>query len=387
MVAGAVDSVGLAFGWTVFNLVAVLRHGLAATAVLNAAMFCGIALSAPAAARLTRRLNGRQVLQATAGVEALLRVWSLALLYWGAPLPVLVVMVLAMNVVGWIGFAGMRVEIAAADPDAAGMTRYLAVTVALEAAGASLAALLPISGHGGISATWVAVALVAYGLSLLPTTVVANASTVAVSAVRTVTTGVDAVHRRLLAAGAVLMIVGSGPTLLFVGLATKLHGHSAVAGAAVAFAIGSLLSPAASRLLFRHGTSVLGTWPFWCAGMALGWAAAPWSMVGLLVAQLLSGLCLTGFQGAMDHALAGDADDGHATTSLAQGSAARAVGSAAAVRLVPLFSAPVPLAAFAGVTALLGLVGGAVLARVVDPAADGDAEPRAIASPVTAPVA
>lgn len=369
MVAGAVDSVGLAFGWTVFNLLAVYRYGLAATALLNAAMFAGVALSAPAAARLTRWLDGRQVLQATAGVEALLRVWSLALLYWGAPLPVLVVMVLLMNVVGWIGFAGMRVEIAAADPDAAGMTRYLAMTVALEAGGASLAALLPIGRHGHISATWVAVALAAYALSLLPTTAVASASTVAVSRV-TAAAPVDVQRRRLLLAGAALMILGSGPTLLFVGLTAQLHGQESVAGAAIAFAVGSLLSPAASRLLFRSGMSVLGTWPFWCAGMVLGWAAAPWSVAGLLFAQFLSGLCLTGFQGAMDHALAGDADDGHATTSLAQGSAARAVGSAAAVRLVPLFSAPVPLAAFAGVAAVLGLVGGAAFAHsVAEPSA------------------
>src|SRR4051794_36486011 len=151
MVAGAVDSVGLAFGWTVFNLVAVYKHGLAVTAVLNVAMFLGVALSAPVASRLTGRLDGRRTLQLTAGVEALLRVGTLALLYWGAPLALLCVLVLVMNVAAWIGFAGMRAEVAAAGADAAGMTRYLALTLGLEALGTSLAALLPITLHGFVA--------------------------------------------------------------------------------------------------------------------------------------------------------------------------------------------------------------------------------------------
>jgi hypothetical protein len=382
MVAGAVDSVGLAFGWTVFNLVAVFRHGLAVTALLNVAMFCGIALSAPAAARLTRRLDGKRVLQTTAGAEALLRIGSLALLYWGGPLPLTFLLVLVMNVVGWIGFAGMRVEIAAEGADAAGMTRYLALTVALEALGTSLAALLPITSAGAISSTWVGIALLVYALSLLPTAVVAQGSVVGVRHV-TASAPVDVRRRRLLIAGALLMVVGSGPTLLFVGLAAELHGHASVAGAAVAFAAGSLLSPAATRLLERHGTSPLRSWPFWCAGMVIGWTAAPWSVAGLWLAQLLSGVCLTGFQGVMDHALAGHAEDGRATTNLAQGSAARAVGSAAAVRLVPVFSAAGSLAAFAGVTALIGLVGGAVLARIVEPAVADDTAVRPDRAPAT----
>ena len=374
LVAGAVDSLGLAFGWTVFNLLAVYRHGLAATAVLNVAMFAGIALSAPVAARLTRWLDGKRVLQSTAAVEALLRVGSLALLYWGAPLPLLFVLVLVMNVGGWIGFAGMRVEIAAAGAGAAGMTRYLSLTVALEAVGASLAALLPITNQGAISSKWVAAALVAYGASLLPTALVAGGSGVGVS--RAVRGGpVDERRRRLLVGGALLMVVGSGPTLLFVGLAAQLHGHASVVGAAIAFAIGSLASPAVTRLLSRHGVGALRSWPYWCAGMVIGWVAAPWSLAGLWFAQLLSGLCLTGFQGVMDHALAGDAEDGRATTSLAQGSAARAVGSAVAVRLVPMFSAALPLAVFASVAAGLGLVGGAALSRSVDTEETVAAEP------------
>src|SRR5689334_18854077 len=180
LVAGAVDSVGLAFGWTVFNLVAVFKHGLAVTAVLNVAMFLGVALSAPVAAALTRWLDGRRTLQVTAAVEAVLRVGTLALLYWSAPVSVLFVLVLVMNVAAWIGFAGMRTEVAATGAGATGMTRYLALTLGLEALGTSLAALLPISAHGFVSSNWLAVAFAVYGLSLVPTFVVASTSTVAV---------------------------------------------------------------------------------------------------------------------------------------------------------------------------------------------------------------
>lgn len=364
MVAGAVDSVGLAFGWTVFNLLAVYRHGLAVTALLNVAMFCGVALSAPVAGRLTAWLDGRRVLQTMAGLEALARVGSLALLYWGVPLPLLFALVLLMNITGWVGFAAMRTEISAAGGDVTGMTRYLALTVALEAAGASLAAMLPISTAGGVDATWLALAFAGYGLSLLPTVFVAAGSTVAVRAADDGSRA-DPRERRILAAGALLMVLGSGPTLLFVALSARLHGRESVVGAAIAFAVGSLLAPAATRLLSRVGADSLNSWPVWCAGMAIGWAAAPWALPGLWFAQLLSGICLTGFQGVMDHSLVGDRRDGRGTTSLAQASAARAVGSAVAVRLVPAFAAPVPLAGFAVLTAVAGFAAADLLTRMV----------------------
>ena len=364
MVAGAIDSLGLAFGWTVFNLLAVYRHGLAVTALLNVAMFCGVALSAPVASRLTVRLNGKHVLQVMAALEALARVGSLALLYWGVPLPVLFLLVLLMNVTGWVGFAAMRTEISTAGGDAAGMTRYLALTVALEAAGASLAALLPISAAGGVGASWLALAFAGYGLSLLPTVMVASGSTVGARAVVPNAT-IDPQHRRILGAGALLMVIGSGPTLLFVALAARLHGKESVVGAAIAFAVGSLLAPAATRLLDRAGLVGLAGWPVWCLGMAVAWAAAPWSLAGLWLAQLMSGVCLTGFQGVMDHALAGGARDGRATTALAQASAARAVGSAVAVRLVPAFAAPVPLTGFAVLTGVAGFAAADALVRIV----------------------
>ena len=361
LVAGAVDSIGLAFGWTVFNLVAVFKHGLAVTAVLNVAMFLGVACSAPVAGALTRWLDGRRTLQVTAAVEAVLRVGTLALLYWSAPLSLLFVLVLVMNIAAWIGFAGMRTEIAATGSGTTGMTRYLALTLGLEAVGTSLAALLPITTHGLVSPNWLAIAFAIYGLSLVPTFVVASRSTVAIRSSR-----LDAApreNRRLFAAGVVLMAIGSGPTLLFVGLAAALHGREAVVGAALAFAAGSLASPLVTRALDRAGVSGLSGWPLWCVVMVAGWAAAPWSVEGLWLAQLLSGIGLTAFQGVMDDALAGDATDGDATTTLAQGSASRAVGSAVAVRLVPIFGTAGSLAGFGLVSAAVGFVVATVLVR------------------------
>jgi hypothetical protein len=367
MVAGAIDSIGLAFGWTVFNLVAVYKHGLAVTALLNVAMFVGVALSAPIAGALTGWLDGRRTLQVTAAVEALLRVGTLALLCTGAPLSLLFVLVLVMNIAAWIGFAGMRTEVAATGAGATGMTRYLAMTLGLEAIGASLGALLPISSHGSVSANWLAVAFLAYGLSLLPTVLVASRSTV--SSRVTAAEARPRENYRLLAAGAVLMVAGSGPTLLFVGLSAEMHGREAVVGAALAFAAGSLLSPSLARILGRFGVVGMAGWPLWCVLMVAGWAAAPWSVVGLWAAQLLSGVGLTAFQGVMDDALAGEAADGNATTTLARASAARAVGSATSVRLIPIFGVAGAFAGFAAVSAGVGFLVATALVRNWSPRA------------------
>jgi hypothetical protein len=366
MVAGAIDSVGLAFGWTVFNLVAVYKHGLAVTALLNVAMFVGVALSAPVAARLTAWFDGRRTLQLTAAVEGVLRVGTLAMLYWSAPLSVVFAAVLVMNIAAWIGFAGMRTEVAATGAGVDGMTGYLAFTLGLEAVGTCLGALLPITAKGLVSPDWLLVAFAVYGLSLLPTVVVASTSKVSVR--RTGTAPGLRANRKIFAAGAALMAVASGPTLLFVGLSAELHGREAVVGAALAFAVGSLISPLATRALERIGVVGLAGWPLWCVVMIAGWAAAPWSLEGLWLAQLLSGVGLTAFQGVMDDALAGTATDGDATTTLAQASAVRAVGSAAAVRLVPIFAAAGPLAGFSLVSAAVGFaVATALIRRPISP--------------------
>ncbi|HKQ01262.1 MAG TPA: hypothetical protein VJ735_13110, partial [Actinomycetes bacterium] len=94
-----VDSFGLSLGWTVFSLQITRSHGLAGLGLCNAAMLVGVALSAPAAARLSARLHGRELLRVTCVTEAALRIGTFALLLAGAPLAVVVVAVAASNVV------------------------------------------------------------------------------------------------------------------------------------------------------------------------------------------------------------------------------------------------------------------------------------------------
>jgi hypothetical protein len=362
--AGVTDSLGLATGWTVFNLIAVYRHGLAVTGLLNAAMLCGVAASAPAAAWLTRRLNGRRTLELTAAVECILRAATLAALYWNAPVPVLAAMVFVMNVVAWIGYAAMRSEVASVGGSESAMTKYVAAIISIEAVGATLAAVLPITSRGGIAAHWVAAVMVVYGLSLLPTALVARRSTVQLSTRDRRGRASSGVERRLLIVGAGVMALCSGPTLLYVALAAKMHGRTSVVGAAIAFALGSLIAPAAARAASRRGLTVTTMCTVWGAGMIVGWALASWSIVGLCIAQLVSGVALTAFEGSIDNALASSAPAGQATTVLARGSASRALGGAFAVRMVPMFAASASLARFAGVATAACLVA-AVAAQAV----------------------
>ena len=363
-IAGAADSAGLAFGWTVFTLLTVYRHGLTVAGLLNAAMLCGVALSSPAAAWVTRRLDGRRILRWTAGLESVLRAGTLALLYWNAPVALLAVLVLVTNVIAWVGYAAMRAEIAAASRGRSAMTHYVAVIIAVEAVGTTVAALLPITGHGQIAGALVGAVTLIYGISLLPTAWVARHSTIPVSA-PTMPRALTSYNRRLLMSGALMMVICSGPTLLFIGLAAHLHGRTSVAGAAVAFAAGAVLAPRAGRLMNRTGLPLNVLWLTWGAGMIFGWIAAPWSLAGLWLAQFLSGVCLTGFEGAMDSLLAGSAPDGAATAALAHGSAARALGGAVAVRLVPLFATATALAELAAVSSVVCAVAALVVYRMV----------------------
>jgi hypothetical protein len=171
--AALVDSFGLSLGWTVFSLHVTRGHGLAGLGLCNAAMLCGVAMSAPAAARLSARLNGRSLLRLTAVAEAALRVGTFALLLSGAPLPAVAAAIAASNVVAWTGYAGMRAEVAAADPRGAAMTWYMVAVAAIEAAGTATAALLPTGPAGLVSGGLLVAVIACYGGCLLPTWLVA----------------------------------------------------------------------------------------------------------------------------------------------------------------------------------------------------------------------
>jgi hypothetical protein len=342
-----IDSFGLSLGWTVFSLHVVRGHGLAGLGLCNAAMLVGVALSAPLAARLSARLDGRALLRSTAATEAALRVGTFALLLAGAPLPQVVAAVAASNVVAWTGYAGMRAEVAAADPRGAAMTWYMVAVAAIEAAGTATAALLP-TGPGGLVSGGLLVGVIAcYGGVLLPTWLVAAAARVPrargsvaerVEGRRRISTTPDRSGplTGLLASGGLVMLLGSGPTLLAVGLAAELHGTRWVAGSALAFALGSLLAPPAVARLERRAVPPSIAWPALGVGMAAGWTFAAWHPFALLAAQLLSGMCMSALEGDMDARIAAsNAAPRGVTASLATAAALRAFGSAAAVALAP----------------------------------------------------
>jgi hypothetical protein len=366
-----VDSFGLSLGWTVFSLQVVRDHGLAGLGLCNAAMLCGVALSAPVAARLSTQLDGRALLRVTATSEAGLRVGTFALLLAGAPLAVVAAAVAASNVVAWTGYAGMRAEVAAADPRGAAMTWYMVAVAAIEAAGTATAALLP-TGPGGLVSAGLLVAVVAgYGACLLPTWLVAGGARVPRTPRRRRPAGLgwSAGFRRppgqggsdglgwparlgwpsgfwrpsrrwrpapLLASGGLVMLLGSGPTLLAVGLAAELHGTRWVAGSALAFALGSLVAPLAVARLERRAVPPSVAWPALGVGMVAGWAFAAWNPAALLAAQLLSGMCMSALEGDMDARVAKRTQSPRGVTAgLATAAALRAFGSAAAVAIAP----------------------------------------------------
>ena len=335
-----VDSFGLSLGWTVFSLHITRGHGLAGLGLCNAAMLVGVALSAPEAARLSTRLDGRALLRATAATEAVLRVGTFALLLAGAPLAAVAAAVTASNVVAWTGYAGMRAEVAAADPRGAAMTWYMVTVASIEAAGTATAALLPTGPGGLVSGTLLVAVVACYGGCLLPTWLVAAGARVhrAPRAQRPPRRrrASTAPMTGLLASGGLVMLLGSGPTLLAVGLAAQLHGTRWVAGSALAFAAGSLLAPLAVARLERRAVPPSIAWPVLGVGMVAGWSFAAWYPAALLAAQVLSGMCMSALEGDMDARVANRAHSPRGVTAgLATAAALRAFGSAAAVAIAP----------------------------------------------------
>jgi hypothetical protein len=363
--AGLVDSFGMTLGWTVFGLLVLRAHGLTGFGACSAAMLVGVALSAPATAWLSPRLDARGLLRCTSAVEAVLRVASFALLLAGAPVAVLAAAVVVMYVAGLTGYAGMRAEVSAASRPgraAATMTLFVVAILAVEAAGVASAALLPGEppGTAGGLLGWV---VGCYGASVLPVWLVARGARVG-RAPRRATRRDRSLALPTLLAGALIMLLGSGPALLAVGLAAELHGSRWVAGSALAFTAGALLAPWAVLLLERRRLPATVTWPAWGAGMLLGWMVAPAHVAGLLAAQVLAGMCIAAFEGSMDAHVATRQAHGHLMGSLAASEAARALGSAAAVATLPALVGARAIAVFAAAACAL-LLAAALLAVAV----------------------
>lgn len=354
MAAGLVDSLCLSVAWTVVVLQVNQRHGLAAAGLCSAAMLVGVAVSAPVAGRLARRLEGRRLLRTAAGVEAVLRLSVFVLLFADAPVWALALCVAAMNVTAWTGYAGMRAEVAAASTGAGALTWYGTIVAAVEAVGVAVAALLPGTTGTGPGPVLLGV-MAAYVLALVPTVVVAGASPVPRAGPRPrlgrLRPGVSAPT----ASGALLMCVASAPTLLAVALAAQMHGRAAVGLAAVAFTLGSLAAPTVASRIERWGANHVGSWVLCALGMVAGWVLAPLHVVLLLVAQAMSGLFMTSLEGLLD-ATAARQHPGQVTGALARATAARALGSAAGTAALPL------LVARAGFSPMVGAAAAALVA-------------------------
>jgi plastocyanin len=349
LAAGLVDSFGMTFGWTVFSLLVLERQGLAALGACNAAMLVGVALSAPATAWLAPRMEVAGLLRTSAAVEAALRVASFALLLAGTPLPLLAGVIAGMYTAGLVAYAGMRAEVSAASRPGRAvptMTLFVVAVMGVEAAGVATAALLPGDPPGG-SGELLAWVVAVYGASQLPTWLVARGARVGRAPRRAARPGPGQLAPSLLAGG-LIMLLGSGPALLAVGLAAELYGPRWVAASALAFTAGTLLAPFAAALAERRGWPATVIWPAWGAGMLAGWVLAPVDVAGLLAAQVLGGLSIAAFEGGMDAHVAARQAHGQLMGSLAASEAVRALGGAAAVATLPVLVGTGAIAAFSG---------------------------------------
>ena len=352
LLSGIVDSFGMALGWTVVVLLANTRGGLAEAALYNAAMLGGVVLSAPVTGWLAGRLTGRNLLRCAAAVEVVLRFAVLGSLVAGAPPAAIASAIVLMHIAAWAGFAGMRAEVSAVDASPRSMTRYAVCIAGVEAAGTALAALLP-DPKGWLLAG----IFVVYLGSLLPTVLTARRARIASG--RPVLARTPAVvsrpaarpagrfrrarrespglpSSRILLAGGAVMLVAAGPALLAVPVTQQLHGGGWVAGAAVAFSIGCLLSTAAVTWIGRLHLPVVLRWSLWGLGMLAGWILAPSFAPMVLVAQFLAGLAQTAFEGDMDARVAADAEPSSVTRHLAYAASVRALGGAVSVRILPM---------------------------------------------------
>jgi hypothetical protein len=158
---------------------------------------------------------------------------------------------------------------------------------------------------------------------------------------------------RLLMSGGAVMLIAAGPTLLAVPVTAELHGGRWVAGAAVAFSLGTLLSTSAVAVIGRLRLPVVLRWSLWGLGMLAGWILAPVFAPMVLVAQFAAGLCQTAFEGDMDARVAADAPPAAVTRDLAYSASIRALGGAIAVRLLPVLVTASAIGTVASVAALI----------------------------------
>jgi hypothetical protein len=200
----------------------------------------------------------------------------------------------------------------------------------------------------------------AYVLGLVPQAVVAGRSPVGRSAAGE-RGGLRLVASAPVLSGALLMLLGSAPSLLAVALTEERYGRAAVPLAAIAFTAGSLLAPALAGAVERRGAGRPALHALCAAGAVAGWVLAPVSLPLLCAAQLLSGACLPLLEGLLDGAVSRRHPD-RVTGALAVASAGRALGSAAGTAALPAAVAGAGLTGTAGAAAVALLLAAGVAA-------------------------
>ena len=226
------------------------------------------------------------------------------------------------------------------------------VVASVEAVGVASAALLPLdSVHGSAVLAGV---IAVYVLGLVPQALVARRSPVPRA------TSGGAGRRRLVVSapvlwGALLMLLGSAPSLLAVALTEERYGRAAVPSAAIAFTVGSLVAPVLAGLVERRDAGRPALHALCAAAAVAGWVLAPVSLPLLCAAQLLSGACLPLLEGLRDGAVT-RRNPGQPTRALAVASAGRALGAAAGTAALPVAVAGAGLPGTAGVASALLLV-------------------------------
>lgn len=354
LIAGVIDSAGLALGWTVVLLVVSERAGLGGAAALSAAMLIGVGLSAPFSHWLAQRASAAATLRLLAVCEGGCRLALFALLLLDLPVALMALVTCLMNVLAWAGFAAMRAEMVRArpaGPPGKPLTWYavgIGSSEAVFAAGASLAI--------GASPPPAITALVglAFAAVLYPTWCVGA------DADRTV-----AQHQPgslqirqlapLWASGGILFLLASGPALLATALAYDRHGTTGVAVAALAFAAGSTASSQVQAVLGRSARPARLRWMAG-AGMIIGWTVSGTGLFGLALALACSGAFQCALEGELDSAVLLRLGGQSATGGLAAAAAVRALGGAAAVATLPLALESVSLPLLAGFSTLLLLL-------------------------------
>jgi hypothetical protein len=355
--AGAVDSVGLAFGWTVFLLAVAERDGPDAAIVQYAAALVGVAASGPVSARLARRLAPRDLLRMLAVGEGACRVGLFVLFLGHAPVPALAALVAVMNVLAWCGFAAMRTEVSRAQgPAGAGagadgaagrlLTLYAVAILTSEALATALASVVLSSAP---PAPVLAVVATVYGMTLVPQWVVGTyaprerpvaASSRAPWRVVAVPCGV----------GGVVFLLAAAPAMAATVLAFERYGRAGVLVSALSFAVGAA---GAARV-----QSVVGRWrttaaPAFVLGalMVGGWALSGTGLAGLAVAQVCAGVAQCALEGDLDARAVARTGPAASTSALALASSSRALGGALAVYLLPTLADAVSLPVLCGATA------------------------------------